>query len=1035
MKPDAHAGHIAGTLDQPARIGRFVVLRKLGEGGMGVVYAAYDEELERKLAIKLVLPGLRSERASIGETRLLREAQALARVSHPNVVQVYEVGSVGEAVYIAMELVRGHTLGEWLAAKPRRWRDVLGVFQQAAAGLAAAHAAGVVHRDVKPDNILVGDDGRVRVLDFSLARPVEGEPAPVEDAVRDLGRTLAGALIGTPLYMSPEQLEGRPADARSDQFSFCVAMYEALYRVRPFSGTTLDELRDSITRGDLQLSRTRGLLRSLRAGDSLRGSGTGLTRPAVPAAQDLAAASLAGVLPPPAPGPGKTNPAGNAPGWIRRALMRGLRVDPAARHPDMHALLAELGRDPSKVWRRTALALGTVGILAAGVGTSIYMIEARNEVCRGAATQLAGVWDPARRDAAQRAVLATGVPFAATTWARVAIAMDTQASAWVERRNAACADALLHGEQSLALQGRRNACLEARLRELDALAQVLTEARPDTVERAVQAAANLRPLAPCDDEAALLARVPPPDDPALASAVEAARRRLARVEALDRAGAFKPALAEAEAAQQAAAALPYPPLHAEAALARGRAALSLTRLAEAVTQLGDAYHLANRVGHDEVMMTAAIDLVSAHRDRGHLDDAEGWIRFAEDALFRAGAPPAPTATLLQVRGRIVADRGRPAEALAMAEEALSLRQGSQGQEHPETIQAYNVLGLARHALGRDAEALSAYDQGLALAEKVLGADHPGVVPLLNNRAGVLLQQERVDEALVVYRHGLEIRARVYGTAHPRYAFSLAQIGDALTRQGKYTEAAEYLAQALAIRTRALGPDHPDVGDTLIGIGKIEHLRENKEAAVRATQRALVILTRALGPESPRVASVKMNLAVLYRADRRPDAALALNAEVRAMLEKTLPPHHDRLLSLRSNQANVLGDLERHDEAVAELKELLALQEAAGTGPGSVAHTLLNLGTAHIARGAPADAVPVLERALTLNASGPDHEYMRAKLELALARALWNSRTDRPRARRLMQVTAATLRAAGPDAASVLADVEKWIADPDAPLDL
>ena len=1012
------------------------MLRKLGEGGMGVVYAAYDEELERKLAIKLVLPGLHSERASIGETRLLREAQSLARVSHPNVVAVYEVGAVGEAVYIAMELVRGKTLGEWLAAQPRTWRDILGVFMQVGAGLAAAHAAGVVHRDIKPDNLVVGDDGRVRVLDFSLARPSEDPLAAIEDS-QDLGRTRAGALIGTPLYMSPEQLTGKLADARSDQFSFCVALYEALYRIRPFAGTTLDELRASIFKGDLRSSRGRGLLSFLRSGDLLsRRSGSNLSRSAaaVPPAQDLAvSASLSAGLPSGDSIAGESGITRGAPAWIRRALLRGLRVDPDARHPDMNALLTELGRDPSRKWRRAGLTLAAAGLLALGVGASVHVLESREQLCRGAAARLAGVWDPARRDAAQRAVLATGVPFAATTWARVATTLDAQATAWVEHRNAACAASHLRGEQPLALLERRNACLDARLRELDALAQVLTEARPDTVERAVQAAANLRPLAPCDDEAALLARVPAPDDPTLAAAVEALRRRLARVEALERAAAFKPAAAEAEAAQQAALALPYPPLHAEAALARGRALLVLSRLPEATTQLGDAYHGANRLGHDEVILSAAIDLVAAHRDLGQLDAAENWARFADDALVRSGRPPGPTAALLHTRGRILADRGHPAEALAAAEQALALRLSAQGDEHPDLVQAYNNLGLALHTLGRDAEALSAYDQGLALADKILGAGHPGAVPLLNNRAGVFLRQNRTDDALAAYRRGLEIRARVYGTAHPRYAFSLSLIADALTQQGKYGEAAEYYAQALAIRTRALGPDHPDVAETLQGIGKVEHRRGNKEAAVQATRRALAILTRALGPDSLHVATLKINLAVFHRADDRPDLALALNAEARALFEKTLPPHHEKLLAIRGNQASALRDLERYDEAIAELNELLALQEAASAGPAGLAHTLLNLGTTHLAHGATTDAIPVLERALTVSAGAPDQEFQRAEIELALARALWNGRTDRPRARRLAEVTATTLRAAGPDAAEVLADVDKWLADPDAPI--
>ncbi|MBA3548183.1 MAG: serine/threonine protein kinase, partial [Nannocystis sp.] len=302
---------------------------------MGVVYAAYDEELERKLAIKLLLPGKHSDRQSLGEARLLREAQALARVSHPNVVQVYEVGAVGDAVYIAMELVRGKSLGEWLGAGPRSWRDILGVFKQVAAGLVAAHAAGVVHRDIKPDNLLVGDDGRVRVLDFSLARAPA--PDPSEESSADLGHTRAGALIGTPLYMSPEQLRGEPADARSDQFGFCVTMYEALHGVRPFTGATLGELRTSVFRGEVRSPTSRGLLRSLRLGDSLsRRTDLNASRPAaVPT--DMTEETYTSA--PPGADTG-------APAWLRRALLRGLRTDPAQRYPDMNALLAELGRDP-----------------------------------------------------------------------------------------------------------------------------------------------------------------------------------------------------------------------------------------------------------------------------------------------------------------------------------------------------------------------------------------------------------------------------------------------------------------------------------------------------------------------------------------------------------------------------------------------------------------------------------------------------------------------------------------------------------------
>ncbi|WP_434421646.1 serine/threonine-protein kinase [Nannocystis pusilla] len=204
----------------PSRIGRFVVLRELGAGAMGVVYAAYDAKLDRRLAIKVLSDKYPGEH-ELGTSRLEREAQALARLSHPNVVQIYEVGPIEGGIYIAMELVHGRTLREWLADAPRDWRAVLAVFMQVGAGLQAAHASGVVHRDIKPDNIVVGADGRARVLDFSLAAPIDRQAEL--DALGDMRvssplLTQDGGFVGTPAYMSPEQFLGTPTDARSDQF-------------------------------------------------------------------------------------------------------------------------------------------------------------------------------------------------------------------------------------------------------------------------------------------------------------------------------------------------------------------------------------------------------------------------------------------------------------------------------------------------------------------------------------------------------------------------------------------------------------------------------------------------------------------------------------------------------------------------------------------------------------------------------------------------------------------------------------------------
>jgi serine/threonine protein kinase len=304
-------------------VGRYVVESWIGAGSMGDVYAAHDPDLDRRVAIK-VLRARGSDRAAESvATRMRREAQAMARLSHQNVVTVYDVGTFEGCVFVAMELVDGGTLRAWRREQPRSWREVLGVFEHAGLGLAAAHAAGLVHRDFKPDNVLVGRDGRVRVTDFGLARAVreEGEGSPREEpagappapALHDT-ITRTGTLVGTPAYMAPEQLAGATADARSDMFGFCVALHEALYGRRPFAGATVAELRVSA------------------ASESL-----------------------------PAPPRGSGVPA-----YLHRALSVGLRRTPEQRYDSMETLLAVL-RPPRRARPVVAVAIGVPLALLAAV--------------------------------------------------------------------------------------------------------------------------------------------------------------------------------------------------------------------------------------------------------------------------------------------------------------------------------------------------------------------------------------------------------------------------------------------------------------------------------------------------------------------------------------------------------------------------------------------------------------------------------------------------------------------------------------------
>jgi serine/threonine protein kinase len=247
--------HSIPHLQPDARVGRYIIVRMLGEGGMGVVYVARDPQLDRDVALKLVRSA--SDPSEYAKARTLREAKAMARLNHPNVVAVYDAGEHDGRVFIAMELIAsGRTLDTWLGEQPRSWREIVDMYMAAGRGLAAAHAAGLVHRDFKPQNVLIGSDGRPRVGDFGLARDPFGQSEidPQQRATLPTHATLTqtGAVLGTPAYMAREQFLGGETDARTDQFSFCVAFYEALYKERPYGGASYAEIAERVVESRMQ---------------------------------------------------------------------------------------------------------------------------------------------------------------------------------------------------------------------------------------------------------------------------------------------------------------------------------------------------------------------------------------------------------------------------------------------------------------------------------------------------------------------------------------------------------------------------------------------------------------------------------------------------------------------------------------------------------------------------------------------------------------------------------------------------------------
>ncbi len=766
------------SLARGTEVDRFIVLGLLGRGAMGEVYAAHDPELDRKIAIKLLrAEGSATEPGDPGRARLIREAQAIAKVTHPNVVVVYDVGTFEGRVFIAMEFIAGHTLGYWLQAQPRTIAEILDVFSGAGRGLAAAHEKELVHRDFKPENVMVGADGQARVMDFGLVRlaidrdkpegdrssvpsrllasiasangkaydpfatyviegPVEaasnagGPPVPA-----DWNLTQAGAVIGTPAYMSPEQFRGDAADARTDQFSFCVALYEALYGERPFSGANVMELTSNVMAGRV-----------------------------------------------------RPEPAGTrVPRRIRQALMRGMNVEPHDRFPTMAALLAELRSD------------------AALAGTRRF--------AEGAAAKLAGIWEAAEGDRSaagsgdteakaeiRRAFLATAKPYAATAFEATSRVLDRFARRWTDVYVDACEATHLRGEQSTEVLDLRMSALGEALRDLRALCRELRQATADTVENGVNAATALGTLERCSDVNLLRAIVRPPDNPATWVVVDNMRGRLSEIRALARVGRVADGIKAIAALEAEARPVAYPPLLAEVLLVSGMMHLDVSDFDSGIRALEDAVWTAELCRHDEVAAEAAATLVFATgHGQSRFDAGEIWSRHAETVLARMGGHDLIRGWLFNNRGAMRATQGRLRDAVEDIHRAIEAKEKALGPNDPDVGISLVNVGVYLDELGETVRAAANLERAVQIMQETLGRDHPKVAIPLANYAELLNRLGRYAEALEPASHALEVLQRETDPEGLYVTYPLVALGASHVGLGQYREALPSLERAARIR--------------------------------------------------------------------------------------------------------------------------------------------------------------------------------------------------------------------------------------------
>jgi serine/threonine-protein kinase len=931
-------GRAPEAVEPGARLDRFVVVGALGRGGMGVVVSAYDPTLDRKVAIKLLRPDRDGKATGAGQLRLLREAQAMARLSHPNVVVVHEVGTVGDQVFIAMEHVDGETLSSWLARRPRSWRHTLAIFLEAGRGLVAAHDAGLIHRDFKADNVLVGADGRVRVTDFGLAASSTesgaGDRPPGGTSPFEVSLTRTSALVGTPVYMAPEQhLRGTVTPA-ADQFAFCVALYEALYGERPFGGTTYAELSASVL--------------AYRV------------RPAPPDAR--------------------------VPGWLRDALLRGLRPDPAERHASMAVLLAALSRD-SGARRRVWLASALLAIPLAAVAVAASR-GAPGATCRPAPERLAGSWDAAISASVRAAFVATGRPYALDTHARVKTVLDQYTANVVAMRVEACLATRERGEQSELLLDLRMACLDRRLNRVKELTAVFAAAPdPEVLDRAVGAATSLAPVSDCADRDALIQASPLPSDPEQRARIAAVEERLERAAALDSSGKYAEAAAMASDAIREARATGHLPVVAAALFRLGSTQRGLGDPRSAEATLGEAARVAAQAGDDLQVaesLVALLYVVGASQTRYR--DGLAMLQAIEPAVARAGDPPLLRARLHETLGDV----------LRLAED----------------------LPAARAHL----------DRAMALYLETLGPDHERVGEVLDSLGLVLSGEGQFEEGFRQHQRALETFEKVLGPGHPKVGAALYHMGSALQDRGRYEEARAYYTRSLAVVIAALGPEHSNVAYTRNALGDLLRVLGERDAARAELEQALAIWERALGPDHAFIAFPLRNLGTLL--DEGPDRDLARRYHERALAvaERALGPDHSDVAECAYSLGHHHFLRGAHDEARRLYERALAIWERTG-GPDHpyVAWALTGIGETHVGSGSPALAIPPLERALAIRVAEQGDVAELARTRFVLARALWNTRRDRRRAVDLARQARADCVSAGRRAAASLAEIDGWLA--------
>ncbi|HEU0036858.1 MAG TPA: serine/threonine-protein kinase [Kofleriaceae bacterium] len=720
---------------------RYEVGKLLGRGGMGAVYLAKDRTLDREVALKL-------HRAGSAEDRLHREAMAMAKLAHPNVVTVFEVGSVDDRLYVAMEYVRGGTLRDWLAATKRSWREILAMLLEVGHGLAAAHTAGLVHRDFKPENVLVGDDGRPRVGDFGLARVEVARPGAGErpDPAAAVGTaTATGTVLGTPAYMAPEQLGGGAIDARCDQFAFCVVVWECLYGRRPFDGTTIAAIQLAI--------------------------------------EDRAFAPIS---------------RRDIPDRVRETLVRGLSTEAGDRFADMPALIAALRRAATPRTRKRLAIAAAAGVVLVGAGIPIAgAVQSRRHeaACSVQADQIRAVYGDAQRAHFEAELVASKSPFAKASFERADRVLARYTAALAAEAEATC----LGRDEPPALTAARATCLDDRKQELAGLVAALASRDPKRVMKAPGAAWAIFEPTPCKSPQIRPLTTATASTPALAKA-------LGTVKGLDDAGRYQDALVAGKQLVADARKAGDKTVELEALIQLGQTYEALEN-PEAIPTMHQAQTLAESIGRDLDAAIALRDMAAfAGTTQQDYAAAHQYADLAKAKLERLGdGNLAAKGKLAATKAQLYMNDFRFAEAEPAIMEAVTAIEQAYGPDHPDLGEVVAISSQILRALGKTDQAYAASVRALNILDNALGPQHPTVAGAQLTVAQMLIDLKRFPEARERLKIADEVFAKVFGENHPVRAAVAGNLAHVEHDLGNWDAALDAYRHALAVIEKTHGP--------------------------------------------------------------------------------------------------------------------------------------------------------------------------------------------------------------------------------------